>query len=177
MWSASDANRSVGRATRWEGRMIINRRCEAAYEAGIADERARVRALLLDPNTPRHSGASHLTLPPGLTSSGMTTAGSSGTPTPWSYCTRWPSCSATESRKRASNGVRVQLVRHTRPDCDRLAQMITGLCHRRPGKRAKSLSAEHTSSPCSIASAARWASLIRLAVRPSPTTRPLSTSA
>lgn len=68
-----------GHFSRAVDRMIINGRREAAYEAGIADERAESGHSCSIPIPPRHSGASHLTSPPGLTSSGMTTAGSSGT--------------------------------------------------------------------------------------------------
>ena len=54
----------------------------------------------------------------------------------------------------------------------RLAGSIRGLSQRRPGKRAKSESLEHSTKPCSMASAAKCASGTRLACAPWLTSKP-----
>jgi hypothetical protein len=58
----------------------------------------------------------------------------------------------------------------------RFAQpQLKGLRQRSPGKRAKSLSQEQSSAPCSMARAARWASEVRFPPVPSGNIRSRST--
>ncbi len=51
----------------------------------------------------------------------------------------------------------------------------SGFVHRRPGYRRKSLSQEHSSAPCSMARAARWASVVRLPPVPTGAIRSVRT--
>ena len=53
---------------------------------------------------------------------------------------------------------------------------VSGSIQRRPAKRAKSVSQEHSSAPCSRARVAKWASVVRLPAAPSGKRSPLSKS-